>query len=191
LTVTPITALLDACVIYPAPLRDLLMHLAVKDVYRPRWTDAIHDEWIRSVLKRRPDLHRAQLERTRDLMNRNARDALVTGYEGLIEGLSLPDPDDRHVLAAAIHAGAEVIVTFNLADFPADAITVHGIEGRHPDDFCCGLLNTSLSAFLEAVRLQRISLKNPPRDVPEFLGTLQAIGLPGTAQRLRLFADSI
>jgi PIN domain len=170
--VTPVTALLDACVIYPAPLRDLLMYLAVKDVYRPRWTDAIHEEWIRSVLERRPDLRRTQLERTRDLMNRNARDSLVTGYEGLIEGLTLPDPDDRHVLAAAIHAGAEVIVTFNLADFPADALAVHGLEGRHPDVFCCGLLDTSLDASLEAVRLQRLSLKNPPRDVPEFLGTL-------------------
>jgi predicted nucleic acid-binding protein len=170
--VTPVTALLDACVIYPAPLRDLLMYLAVKDVYRPRWTDAIHEEWIRNVLERRPDLRRTQLERTRDLMNRNARDSLVTGYEGLIEGLTLPDPDDRHVLAAAIHAGAEVIVTFNLADFPADALAVHGLEGRHPDVFCCGLLDTSLDASLEPVRLQRLSLKNPPRDVPEFLGTL-------------------
>ena len=93
MTVTPITAVLDACVLYPAPLRDLLMHLAVKDVYRPSWTDAIHEEWIRNLLESRPDLRRAQLERTRDLMNRNARDAMVTGYEGLIEALSLPDPE--------------------------------------------------------------------------------------------------
>ncbi len=187
----PITALLDACVIHSAPLRDLLMYLAVKDLYRPRWTDAIHEEWIRSVLERRPDLRRAQLERTRDLMNRNARDSLVIGYEGLIDGLSLPDPDDRHVMAAAIHAGAQVIVTLNLSDFPSDALAAHGIEGRHPDDFCCELLNTSLGPFLDAVRLQRLSLKNPPRDVPEFLGNLQVIGLPKTATRLRLFADSI
>ena len=191
MTVTPITALLGACVIYPAPLRDLLMYFAVKDVYRPRWTDAIHEEWIRAVLENRPDLRRAQLERTRDLMNHNARDSLVTGYEGLIDGLSLPDPDDRHVLAAAIHAGAEVIVTFNLADFPASSLAVHGIEGRHPDVFCCGLLDTALDAALEAVRLQRLSLKNPPRDAPEFLGTLQAIGLPQTAERLRHYADRI
>jgi hypothetical protein len=191
LTVTPITALLDACVIYSAPLRDLLMYLAVKDVYRPRWTEQIHEEWIRSVLEKRPDLRRTQLERTRDLMNRNARDSLVIGYEGLIESLSLPDPDDRHVLAAAIHAGAQVIVTFNLADFPADALAAYGIASRHPDDFCCELLNTSLNPVLEAIRLQRLSLKNPPRDVPDFLGTLQATGIPKMVARLRLFADSI
>jgi predicted nucleic acid-binding protein len=189
--VTPITAVLDACVLYPAPLRDLLMYLAVKDVYRPRWTDAIHEEWIRNLLENRPDLRRAQLERTRDLMNRHARDSMVTGYEGLIEALSLPDPEDRHVLAAAIHAGAEVIVTFNLSDFPASALAVHGIEGRHPDAFCCGLLDTALDAFLEAFRLQRLSLKNPPRDVPEFLGTLGTIGLPKTAERLGPFADRL
>jgi predicted nucleic acid-binding protein len=189
--VTPITAVLDACVLYPAPLRDLLMYLAVKDVYRPRWTDAIHEEWIRNLLENRPDLRRAQLERTRDLMNRHARDAMVTRCEGLIEALSLPDPEDRHVLAAAIHAGAEVIVTFNLADFPASALAVHGIEGRHPDAFCCGLLDTALDAFLEAVRLQWLSLKDPPRDVPEFLGTLRTIGLPRTAERLGQFADRL
>ena len=167
---TPITAVLDACVLYPAPLRDLLMYLAVKDVYRPRWTDAVHEEWIRNLLENRADRRRAQLERTRDLMNRHARDSAVTGYEGLIEGLVLPDPDDWHVLAAAIHGGAEVIVTFNLADFPASALAEHGIEGRHPDVFCCGLLDCAFDAFLEAARLQRLSLKNPPRDVPEFLG---------------------
>jgi predicted nucleic acid-binding protein len=119
----PLTVVFAACVLYPAPLRDLLMHLAVTDVVRARWTESIHDEWIRSVLADRPDLTREQLERTRSLMNTHVRDALVEGYESLIPGLTLPDPEDRHVLAAAIRAGASVIVTFNLRDFPADALT--------------------------------------------------------------------
>jgi hypothetical protein len=93
------TALYDACVLYPAPVRDVLMHLALADIYRARWTNAIHEEWIRSVLKNRPDLTRSQLERTRDLMNAHARDALIQDFEHLISSLSLPDPDDRHVLA--------------------------------------------------------------------------------------------
>jgi len=94
------TALYDACVLYPAPVRDVLMHLALAAIYRAHWTNAIHEEWIRSVLKNRPDLTRVQLERTRDLMNAHARDALIQGFEDLIPSLSLPDPDDRHVLAA-------------------------------------------------------------------------------------------
>lgn len=105
------TALYDACVLYLAPIRDVLMHLALADLYRARWTNAIHDEWIRSVLKDRPGLTRAQLERTRDLMNAHARDALIRDFEDLVPSLSLPDPDDRHVLAAAIRGRADVIVT--------------------------------------------------------------------------------
>jgi PIN domain len=189
--VTPIIALLDACVLYPAPLRDLLMYLAVKDVYRPRWTDAIHEEWIRSVLKDRPDLNRAPLERTRELMNRHARDSLVTGYEGMIESLSLPDPNDRHVLAAAIHVGAEAIVTFNLSDFPEDYLAGFGVAPRHPDVFCCRLVDRTLDDVLDAVRRQRQSLRNPPKTVEEFLGTLRAIGLPNTAERLTHYQDRI
>lgn len=113
------TALYDACVLYPAPLRSLLMYLAMTDLLRARWTDAIHEEWMRNVQNDYPDITRQKAERIRDLMNAHAHDCLVTGYEDLIEALVLPDPNDRHVLAAAIRAGADVIVTSNLADFPA------------------------------------------------------------------------
>jgi PIN domain len=114
----PVLAVYDACALYPAPLRDLLLHLACVGLVRPRWTDAIHDEWIRNLLANRPDLARSQLDRTRALMERAVPDALVRGYEPRIPSLTLPDADDRHVLVAAIEAGAGVIVTFNLADFP-------------------------------------------------------------------------
>ncbi len=97
-----LTALYDACVLYPASLRDLLMHLALTDLFRARWTNAIHDEWIQALRETRPDLKPEQLERTRQLMNAHVRDCLVTGFEGLIPALTLPDPGDRHVLAAAI-----------------------------------------------------------------------------------------
>ena len=75
--VSNFTVLYDACVLYPAPLRDLLMHVAVTDLYRAKWTDAIHDEWTRNVLKDRPDLKPEQLQRTRELMNSHVRDCLV------------------------------------------------------------------------------------------------------------------
>ncbi len=181
------TALYDACVLYPAPLRDLLMHQAMTDLFRARWTDQIHDEWMRSVLANRPDLKRQQLERTRDLMNAHVLDCLVTGYEGFIDGLQLPDPDDRHVLAAAIRAGADVIVTFNLDDFPDKILDPLGIEPQHPDVFVTHLLDLDAPAVCAAARRQRQSLKNPPKTVEEFLDCLTQQQLAQTTARLREF----
>ena len=175
------------CVLYPAPLRDLLMHLALTDLFRAKWTDDIHEEWMRSVLKTRPDLRREQLERTRDLMNAHVRDCLVTGYEDLIDSLALPDPDDRHVLAAAIRAGANVVVTFNLKDFPPDALGKYGIEGQHPDDFVVHLLGTDSAAVCVAVKRHRLSLKRPPKSVAEYLAALERHGLVRTVEELRRF----
>lgn len=182
------TVLYDACVLYPAPLRDLLMRLALTDLFRARWTDAIHEEWIRSVLANRSDLKREQLERTRDLMNDNVRDCLVTGHEDLIEGLNLPDPNDRHVLAAAIRAGAGVIVTYNLKDFPADSLEPYGIEAQHPDEFITHLLDLSSASVCKAVKRQRASLRNPPLSAGALIDTFENQQLAETAHRLRRFS---
>lgn len=184
-----LTALYDACVLYPAALRDLLMWLALTELFRARWTDAIHEEWIRSVLEDRPDLTRAQLERTRDLMNANVQDCLVTEYEDLIEALTLPDPDDRHVLAAAIRGRADVIVTFNLDDFPPDILQPLGINARHPDDFVIHLLDLAPTRVYWALKRQRATLKNPPRTAEELLDTLERQRLVQTVARLRAAID--
>jgi hypothetical protein len=93
------TVVYDACVLYPAPLRDLLMHLALSDLFRARWSNMIHDEWIRNVHANRPDLSRDRLDRTRDRMNHSVRDCVVSDFEYMISSISLPDPDDRHVVA--------------------------------------------------------------------------------------------
>jgi predicted nucleic acid-binding protein len=82
---------------------------------------------------------REQLDRTSSFMDRAVPDALVSGYESLIEGLRLPDPDDRHVLAAAIKCNASVLVTFNLRDFPKDVLDIFDVEAMHPDDFIADL----------------------------------------------------
>jgi hypothetical protein len=182
---TTLTALFDACVLYPAPLRDLLMWLALTDLFRARWTDAIHDEWIRNVLADRPDLKPEQFERTRLLMNSRVRDCLVTGYEDLIGGLTLPDPDDRHVLAAAIHGGADVIVTFNLSDFPAETLSQFNLEAQPQDDFVLRLIVLDEELVCAAVERQRAGLKNPPKNVADHLGTFDAQGLPKSVARLK------
>lgn len=179
------TALYDACVLYPAPIRDALMHLALTDLYRARWTNQIHEEWIRAVLANRADLTRAQLERTRDLMNAHARDALIENFEDLIPSLSLPDPDDRHVLAAAIRGRADVIVTYNLKDFPETVVAPLGIEVQHPDQFLTHVLGLAPGVVLAALQRLRQSLKNPPLDIDTYLARLEQHELPTFVAQLR------
>ena len=166
-----------------------LMWLSITDLFRAKWTDEIHDEWIRNVLKKRPDLTEECLQRTRNLMDRHVRDCLVSGYQDLIPSLHLPDQDDRHVLAAAICAGADVIVTFNLSDFPAETLQQYGIEAQHPDEFITYLIDLALSVVCEAVKKQRMSLKNPPRSVEELLATYERQGLAQTVAQLKVYAQ--
>jgi predicted nucleic acid-binding protein len=112
----------DACVLYPFHLRDLLVRLAMSGLFQAKWTDAILDECFGSLRRDRSDLDPVRLDHTRQLMCTVVRDCLVTGYEPLVQGLELPDPDDRHVLAAALRSNAQVIVTWNLKDFPASVL---------------------------------------------------------------------
>ena len=160
------------------------MHLALTDLFRARWSNEIHEEWIRSILANRPDITREQLERTRELMNIWVLDCLVAGYEDLVPGLQLPDPNDRHVLAAAIRSGASVIVTYNLSDFPNDYIKQFGVEAQHPDEFITHLFDLSPGLVCAAAKRQRATLKNPPKSVDEFLDTLSNQQLPETVARL-------
>lgn len=178
----------DACVLYPAPLRDLLMRLAMTGLFAARWTQEIHNEWSRNLIANRPDLA-DRLPRTIELMNTAVPDSLVTGHEALVDALALPDPDDRHVLAAAIRAGAQLIVTFNLKDFPADDLAPFGVEAVHPDDFVSQQFDLNEGRILGAVKDHRASLKNPPKSVDEYLDTLEASGLVVTVDRLRPFRD--
>lgn len=179
------TVIYDACVLYPAPLRDLLMHLALTDLFRARWTNLIHDEWIRSLLEQRPDLGIDDLERTRSLMNSHVRDCLVTGFEHLIPCVDLPDPGDCHVVAAAIHGGADLIITSNLRDFPADQLRQYNLAAQHPDEFIVHLLSLNPAKVCEATANHRRSLRHPPKSVDEYLAALSRQGLIQAANRLR------
>lgn len=187
----PVTAVYDANILYPAPLRDLFIRLAQAGLVRAKWTETIHDEWLRNVVEDNPRLSSDRLVRTRDLMNAAVRDCLVTGHEDLIDSLTLPDPDDRHVLAAAIRSGANVIVTCNLRDFPEATLARYDIEAMHPDDFLVGLLELAPGPVCTAVKRQREGLRNPPRTAGELLATLEGQGLTQAAARLRPFVELI
>ena len=185
------TVLFDANVLYPAPMRDLLLQLAVTDIFRARWTADIHREWIDALLINQPHRDRAALERTREQMDRATRDCLVIGYHSLMPSLRLPDPDDRHVLAAAIVGRCNAIVTQNLRDFPTEALAPHGIEVVHPDAFLQAQLELEPAIFCTAVCKVRARLKNPPYSVTDYLDTLIRQGLVATVSELRQFAAFI
>ncbi|MAO60833.1 MAG: PIN domain-containing protein [Alcanivorax sp.] len=180
----------DACVLYPAPLRDFLIRLALSGLFAARWSDDIQNEWSRNLLEDRPELA-GQLPRTIELMNQAVPDCRVTGYENLIAGLTLPDPDDRHVLAAAVVAGAQLIVTFNLRDFPEAVLARFGIEAVHPDDFVVQQFDLHEARVIETAKNHRGSLKKPPKGVEEYLETLAAQGLVVTVDRLREYEGFI
>lgn len=151
----------------------------------------IHDEWMRNVLRDRPDLTEKRLERTRNLMDMHVRDCLVEDFETLIGTVQLPDPDDRHVLAAAIRGRADFIVTFNLKDFPIARLAPYGIEAQHPDQFLSRLLDLAPSNVCAAVRTHRKRLRDPVKNVADYLATLERPSLNGFVLGLRDFAEII
>ena len=178
-------AIYDACVLYPAPLRDFLLRLARAGVVQARWSDKILDECFRSILKNRPDLSEAALTRTRTLMNTAFPAAGVHDYEMLMPTLSLPDEDDRHVLAAAVRTKASVIVTFNLRDFPVGILEPLGVLAVHTDDFVHDRIAEGLAPVQSVVAKQAADLLRPPGTVHDVLVRLQGCGLPRSVARLR------
>jgi len=169
---TPYPVVLDACVLYPSFLRDLLIRLGLTGLYQPKWSATIEDEWQRNLLANRADLTPEQIQRTAVLMNTALPDAMITGFEPLIDSVDLPDVDDRHVVAAAVRSNAEIIVTFNLKDFPAPALDAFGIEALHHDDFVMDLFDLNRSLVLSAVTTQRSNLRKPPMSVDDYLEAL-------------------
>lgn len=184
-------ALFDACVLYPAPIRDLLVRLSLTGLFRARWTERIHEEWTTALLHKRPDLDRVQLEHTRALMDEAVPDCLVTDYEGIEAGLMLPDPNDRHVLAAAIKCGAGTIVTYNLKDFPEATLAPFGLTAQHPDEFLAHVCDLDLVSVCTAVRRARAALRYPPVDAMALLDLYQDRGLATTVAALRPHVDTL
>ncbi|MCJ2126597.1 PIN domain-containing protein [Methylobacterium sp. J-077] len=178
------TAFFDANVFFGARLRSLVMEVAQSGVFRARWSPEVHDEWIRSVLGRRADLRREQIEPIRTMMDIAVPDALISGYAGLIPALTLPDPDDRHILAAAIVGRADVIVTFNEKDFPPDALAPYGIHTRHPDAFFSEAEGVEPGVLTDAAARDLAHYKRPPLSPKQYTDDLRKAGVPQPADYL-------
>lgn len=183
-------ALLDANVLFPPLLRDVLVSLAASRAFEARWTAQIHAEWTRNVLKQRPDIAPATLDNVCVLMNDHVPNCLVTGFEPLIETLHLPDPDDRHVLAAAIHSRSPFLVTLNLKDFPARVLAPYQIEPLAPDPLLVLVLRDEPERTLIALAKQRRRFKKLLLSPAEFFTSLQPV-LPRFAAALAPFQDQL
>lgn len=176
---------LDACVLYPAPLRDFLLSIADVGMYKPLWTTKIHEEWIENLLKNRPELKRKSLNQAVSAMNIAFPDSTIENYELLISSVELPDPDDRHILAAAVKERADVIVTFNTKDFPDEIVSRYDIEIQHPDRFIYNLIDLDKEKIAQAFSNQLSRLKNPPLEVSVVFNILRKIGLKKTVEQLK------
>ena len=183
------TVILDACVLYPAGLRDFLLRLVEAGVFRGHMSRHILDECFRSVERDRPELG-PKLRRTREIVETAFADLIVADYEHLIEGLELPDPNDRHVLAAAISADAAIIVTFNLKDFPSERLAQYGVTAVHPDAFVLACIEAGPEVVVEVLRAQAAGLRNPPETTDRLIRRLSDQGLSRSALACRAIAAS-
>lgn len=180
------SALLDSCVLVPNALCDTLLRLAERDFYRPLWSRRILDETHWALRRVHPDLPDERLVRRLDIMNATFEDAMVEGWEPVTAGLDLPDDDDRHVLAAAIQGGAQVIVTFNTKDFPADRLAPSGVAASHPDEFLLDQLDLHPGLVVQVLTEQAVALRNPPSDLAGVVNRLERCQVPEFAHAVRL-----
>lgn len=164
------------------------MHLALRDLFRAKWTHHIHKEWMSAVSKRY-DIPVEKLTRTRELMDQHIRDCKVHGYDVHIDELELPDPGDRHVLAAAIVSEAEYIVTFNTKHFPEEITKPYGVVAIHPDEFLDHLMAGSPETVLYSVRILRQNMTQKPKTPSELLETFSGCELPKFTDTLKGMID--
>ena len=184
-------AFTDANVLYAAASRDLLIELAIAKAITLLWTETVHDEWTAALARNRPDLDPQRIQRTRHLLAHALPDAFVTDYEPMIPALKLPDADDCHVLAAAIKGECQVILTFNLAHFPAADLAPHNLVGMHPDAFLSTLCATDPAPLISAAARVRARLINPAMSPADYLFALTQGMLPVTARALAQFQHKL
>ena len=178
-------AVLDACVLYPAPVRDLLLSVANEGLFKPKWTHEIHSEWTRNLLANRNDINQQQLSSTTNAMNKAFPDANIQNYESLIQSITLPDLNDRHVVAAAIRSRSDLILTFNLKHFPVSLYYEYGLEVQHPDFFLSDLFDLNPDTVHIAFIKQVKRLKRPPMTNAQVLNTLEKCGLKNITGKIK------
>lgn len=179
------TIVLDACVLYPAPIRDVLLSLAAEGLFVVKWSDIIQNEWLRNLLANRPDLKKEQLFQTIKAMNLAFPDANVENFEVFISGVNIRDKDDRHVVACAIRCNADLIVTFNIKDFSTKELAKFGIEIQNPDELISNLIDINPKLVYKAISKMVKRLKNPKKTMYEVLTILEKCGIKKSVEKFK------
>lgn len=179
------TIVLDACVLYPAPIRDLLLSLEAEGLFIVKWSDIIQNEWVRNLLANRSDLKKEQLIQTVIVMNLAFPDANVENFEVFLSGINLRDKDDRHVVACAIKCNADIIVTFNIKDFSTKELAKFGLEIQNPDELISNLIDINPKLARKAFNKMVKRLKNPKKTIDEVLTTLEKCGLRKSIEKFK------
>jgi len=170
-------ALYDTDVLFPNAQRDLLIRIGMAGLVQAKWTEKIVDDLGRVLARAYPEVPAERLDRLKILINDSVPDCLVSGYEPLIDGLKLPDPGDRHVLAAAIKAGAQVIVTNNIRHYPDDDLRPWNVEAKTADDFVLDQIHIDSNVVFACVQQIVDSRKRYPVTVRDVLSELERSGL--------------
>jgi predicted nucleic acid-binding protein len=178
------TAVLDACVLFRGGVRDFLLWVAEAGAFSPVWSDLIHQEWMRSRRTKFGDPN-SRLEYARGEMERAFPGANFDPDRKLLTSLRLPDPEDVHVVATAVAAEANAIVTYNERHFPKEVLGPMGLRAETPDLFCARLIRENRPLVIEGARLHRASLKKPPFGPRDYLDHLGGEDLKQTATLLR------
>lgn len=180
----PSVAVFDACILYPFHLRNIVVQAAVDRLVDARWTDAVHDEWIRSLTADVPAIPMERLRATRRLMNEALPTAMVSGYEKHITTVTLPDPDDRHVVAAAIAANASFILTWNLRHFPENELKKFDLRRINPDTFLSGLFDKVPDLVIGSLANARRNLSKTRVSASDFIAILNGQKLVQLAKQV-------
>jgi hypothetical protein len=187
----PPIAVVDACILYPFHLRNIVVQSAVDRLVDARWTDEIHEEWIRNLVAGGPAIPRERLQITRRLMDDALPNAMVSRYDEHIPRVTLPDPNDRHVAAAAIAANAHLILTWNLRHFPAEELGKFGLRGATPDAFLSSVFSEVPDLVIGSLANARRNLTKSRVSASEFIRILASQKLVQLANLVEQHASEL
>lgn len=178
-------AFLDACALVPIATCDTMLRMADAGAFQPLWSARVIEEALRALSRIHSSVEPNRLQNRFTSMNQAFRHALVSGWEPLEASIRLPDPDDRHVVAAALRGRADVVVTENVRDFPHSMLSRLGLEAIRVDDFLLRLLEDHPKTTRHVLAEQATALSNPRVSTSELLLMLERAGAPAFAAAVR------